>query len=53
MRRASATAIARCGEITDETLKDDARLWRAWYAAHGDETTEKFRQLQAAEDRKP
>jgi hypothetical protein len=40
-------------EITDETLKDDARLWRAWYAAHGYETTEKFRKLQAAEDRRP
>jgi hypothetical protein len=30
-------------EITDETLPDDARQWRTWYAAHGAEATEKFR----------
>lgn len=32
-------------EITDETLPDDARQWRTWYAAHGIEATEKFRKL--------
>ncbi|HEY7474524.1 MAG TPA: hypothetical protein VH679_05895 [Vicinamibacterales bacterium] len=30
-------------EITDEQLPDDARQWRTWYAAHGAETTERFR----------
>lgn len=34
-------------EITDETLPDDSRQWRAWYSAHGIETTEKFRKLPA------
>ena len=33
-------------EITDETLTDDARLWRDWYAAHGAEATQKFRKLE-------
>jgi len=33
-------------EITDVTLPDDARQWRAWYAAHGIETTEKFRKME-------
>jgi HEAT repeat protein len=32
-------------EITDETLPDDSRQWRTWYAAHGVEATEKFRKL--------
>jgi hypothetical protein len=36
-------------EITDETLPDIARQWREWYAAHGVETTDKFRRF---EDRK-
>ena len=40
-------------EITDETLPDDSRQWRAWYGAHGYETTEKFRKLQAAERDRP
>ena len=34
-------------EITDETLPDDARQWRDWYAAHGAATTERFRKLDA------
>jgi hypothetical protein len=32
-------------EITDETLPDDARVWRDWYAAHGAALTEKFRKF--------
>jgi hypothetical protein len=32
-------------EITDETLPDDPKLWRDWYAAKGAETMEKFRKL--------
>ena len=41
-------------EITDETVPDDAKLWRVWYAAHGYETTDRFRKLQASaeQDRK-
>jgi hypothetical protein len=38
-------------EITDETLADDARLWRDWYAAHGAETTEKFRKFETERER--
>ena len=34
-------------EITDETLPDDARRWREWYAAHGAAATESFRKLDA------
>ena len=34
-------------EITDEDLPDDPRQWRKWYAAHGFETTERFRKLPA------
>jgi hypothetical protein len=33
-------------EITDETLPDDARQWRTWYAAHGAEATERFRKYE-------
>jgi hypothetical protein len=33
-------------EITDEALSDNAPLWRQWYAAHGAETTEKFRRFE-------
>jgi len=33
-------------EITDEALPDNAPLWRHWYAAHGAETTEKFRRFE-------
>jgi hypothetical protein len=29
-------------EITDETLPDDTRVWRDWYAAHGAALNEKF-----------
>jgi hypothetical protein len=32
-------------EITDETLPDDTRVWRDWYAAHGAALTEKFRKF--------
>jgi hypothetical protein len=32
-------------EITDETLPDDTRMWRDWYAAHGAALTEKFRKF--------
>jgi hypothetical protein len=32
-------------EITDETLPDDTRVWRDWYAAHGAALTEKFRKV--------
>jgi HEAT repeat protein len=34
-------------EITDETLPDDPRQWRNWYATHGLEATERFRKLPA------
>jgi hypothetical protein len=33
-------------EITDETLPDDARQWRDWYAVHGAETTDRFRRFE-------
>jgi len=36
-------------EITDETLGDDVKLWRDWYAAHGVETMEKFRKFDASQ----
>jgi hypothetical protein len=32
-------------EITDQTLPDQAELWKRWYAEHGAETTERFRQF--------
>ena len=32
-------------EITDETLPDNPRQWREWFAAHGADTTERFRQF--------
>jgi len=38
-------------EITDEPLPDSVPLWREWYAAHGAETIEKFRQFDAARPR--
>lgn len=40
-------------EITDQKLGDDPALWRAWYAAHGAETTERFRQFQKATESQP
>jgi len=43
-----AYAYRALREITDEGLPDDARAWRAWYAAHGVETTEKFRKFDDA-----
>jgi hypothetical protein len=33
-------------EITDETLPDQPQLWREWYAAHGAETTDRFRKFE-------
>jgi hypothetical protein len=33
-------------EITDETLPDNAQQWRDWYAAHGAETTDRFRRFE-------
>ena len=33
-------------EITDETLPDNARQWREWYAVHGAEMTDKFRRFE-------
>lgn len=38
-------------EISDETLPDNAQAWREWYAAHGEETTDRFRKFE--EGRKP
>jgi hypothetical protein len=40
-------------EITDQKLGDDAALWREWYAAHGAETTERFRQFQKVMESQP
>jgi hypothetical protein len=40
-------------EITDQTLGDDPRLWREWYAAHGAETTERFRQFEKQMEAQP
>jgi PBS lyase HEAT-like repeat len=33
-------------EITDETFPEKPELWRQWYADHGPETTERFRQFE-------
>jgi len=33
-------------EITDQTLPDSPRLWREWFAAHGAETTDRFRRFE-------
>jgi hypothetical protein len=33
-------------EITDETLPDESRQWRNWYAARGADTTERFRKFE-------
>jgi hypothetical protein len=35
-------------EITDEAWGDNPRLWRDWYAAHGAETTDRFRRFEDA-----
>lgn len=40
-------------EITDQKLGDEPALWRDWYAAHGAETTERFRQFQKAMESQP
>ena len=40
-------------EITDQELGDEPGLWREWYAAHGAETTERFRQFQKAMESQP
>jgi hypothetical protein len=40
-------------EITDQELGDEAGLWRQWCAAHGAETTERFRQFQKAMESQP
>jgi len=40
-------------EISDQELGDDPVLWREWYAAHGAETTERFRQFQKAMESQP
>lgn len=32
-------------EITDAGLSDNPRLWREWFAAHGAETTDRFRRF--------
>jgi hypothetical protein len=40
-----AYAYRALREITDETLPDDAQRWREWYAAHGAETTDRFRKF--------
>jgi len=38
-------------EISDEILPDNAQAWRDWYAAHGAETTDRFRKFE--EGRRP
>jgi HEAT repeats len=40
-------------EITDQELDDEPAPWREWYAAHGAETTERFRQFQKAMESQP
>jgi hypothetical protein len=40
-------------EITDQELGDEPGQWREWYAAHGAETTERFRQFQKAMESQP
>jgi HEAT repeat protein len=40
-------------EITDQKLGDSAPLWREWYAEHGAETTERFRQFQRMMESRP
>ena len=40
-------------EITDQKLGDDPAPWRDWYAAHGAETTERFRQFQKMMETQP
>jgi HEAT repeat protein len=40
-------------EITDQELGDEPSLWQEWYAAHGAETTERFRQFQKMIEAQP
>jgi HEAT repeats len=40
-------------EITDQTLGDEVVRWRDWYAAHGAEVTERFRQFQKVMESQP
>lgn len=40
-------------EITDQTMGDEPGLWRQWYAAHGAEVTERFRQFQKVTESQP
>ena len=40
-------------EITDAGLSDNPRLWREWFAAHGAETTDRFRRFDDSPDHKP
>jgi len=40
-------------EITDQTLGDQPTLWREWYATHGAEATERFRQFEKENEAKP
>jgi len=40
-------------EITDQTLGDEPTQWRQWYAVHGAETTERFRQFEKETEAKP
>jgi HEAT repeat protein len=40
-------------EITDQTIGDDPAQWREWYAAHGAETTERFRRFQLESEAQP
>jgi HEAT repeat protein len=40
-------------EITDQKLGDEPAPWREWYAAHGAETTERFRRFQKVMESQP
>src|SRR5581483_7256971 len=40
-------------EITDQSLGDEPALWRDWYAAHGSQTTERFRRFQLESEAQP
>jgi hypothetical protein len=40
-------------EITDQDLGDDPAKWKDWYAAHGGETTERFRRFQTESESQP
>lgn len=40
-------------EITDQELGDEPASWREWYAVHGAETTERFRQFQKTMELQP